>query len=74
MISAIATIPVLGRPLFAYLGVLALLLFIAAAIIGRLTLKGKSYIPFKWHPRLALSALTAAFAHAILALSLFFRF
>jgi hypothetical protein len=74
MISPIASIMVLGRPLFAYFGLLAFLLFIAAAIIGRLTLKGKAYIPFRWHPRLALSALVVALIHAILALSIFFHF
>ncbi len=74
MIQSIALIPILGRPLFIYFGLLAFLCYIVTAIIGRLNFKGKYIIPFKWHPRFAMTALAAMFIHAFLALSLFLNF
>ncbi len=74
MIHNIALFPVLGRPLFICFGLLAFLCFIITAIIGRLNFRGKYIIPFKWHPRFALTALTAMFIHAFLALSIFLNY
>lgn len=74
MINKFATISVLGRPLFTYFGLLTLLLILSTATVGRLNYKGNSVIPFKWHPRLALTTIITALIHATLALSIFFNF
>lgn len=74
MIHQFALTLVWGRPLFAYFGLLAFLLILAAATVGRLNFKGNSIIPFKWHPRLAITAIIAGAVHIFLALSVFFGY
>jgi hypothetical protein len=69
MIAQIAYHPFFGLPVVAYLGMLTLLLFIFTALVGYTSLKGKPILPFKWHPRLAATALIFALIHAIFALS-----
>jgi len=74
MILTIALISILGKPLFIYLGLLTFVLLLAAAMVGRLNLKGNTAIPFKWHPRLVILAMTAGIIHMILGLAVFFNF
>jgi hypothetical protein len=44
------------------------------ATVGFLNLKGIQTIPFKWHPRLALTTIIIAVIHAIFGLSILFNF
>ncbi|MFA5024760.1 MAG: hypothetical protein WC523_07485 [Patescibacteria group bacterium] len=74
MIQTIALISILGKPLFMYLGLLTFVLLLAAATVGRLNFKGNTTIPFKWHPRLVVLAMTVGIIHMILGLSVFFNF
>ncbi len=74
MIHKFALILVWGRPLFAYFGLLTFLLILSAATVGRLNFKGNSTIPFKWHPRLAITAIIIGSIHMFLALSVFFGY
>jgi len=74
MIHTFALLPVLGLPLFTYFGMLAFLLALITIAVGFLNFKGVSAIPFKWHPRLALTMIAVAFAHMFLALSVLFNF
>lgn len=66
MIAKIAYFIILGKPLVFYLGIISLLLFIATATIAILNIKGINKIPFVWHPRLAIIAITVALIHALL--------
>ena len=60
---------VLGLPVAAWLGLLALILLLSAAAVMFLTLYAKKKIPFGWHKRLALAGLAVALMHMVLALS-----
>lgn len=74
MISRIALTLFLGKPLVMYGGIFTFLLLLSTATIGFLNLKGIRLIPFKWHPRLALTTIIVAIIHAILGLSIWFNF
>lgn len=74
MISNIALTELFGKPLIMYGGLLTLFLLLFTATVGALNHKGISIIPFKWHPRLALTTITIALAHALLGLSIYFKF
>jgi hypothetical protein len=69
MLARIGYYQVLGKPFLAYLGLTALLLFLAAAVIGHLNMKGNHSISFKWHPIIAKVAIAIAMVHALLAIS-----
>jgi hypothetical protein len=74
MIQYIAYTLILGKPLIMYLGILTYISFIFTATVGYLNFKGKTVIPFKWHPRLATISIILATLHAILGLSAYFNF
>ncbi len=74
MISDIAMYVILGRPLVMYGGILSIILLISTATVGYLNFRGKTAIPFKWHPRLAIATITVALLHAILGLSISLNF
>lgn len=74
MVSRFAVMSVFGLPLFVYFGILAFVLFLITAAIGRRHFQGNFSIPFKWHPRLAIAAITSASIHVFLAASILFRF
>lgn len=74
MIHNIAYTLILGKPLIMYGGILTFLLLLFTATVGALNFKGISVIPFKWHPRLALTTIIIATIHAIFGLSVFFNF
>lgn len=57
-----------------YGGILTFLLLIFTATVGALNFKGIAIIPFKWHPRLAITTIIIAIIHAILGLSIYFNF
>jgi hypothetical protein len=74
MIHNLAFTSFLGFPLFAYLGIITLLLLLTTMIIGALNFKGIRIIPFKWHPRLALATITIGLFHGFLGASILFNF
>jgi hypothetical protein len=74
MVYQFAYYPILGRPVAAYFGMAAFLFFIATAIVGYLNFKGKYIIPFRWHPRLAISAFIFAVIHIFLILSAYYNY
>jgi len=74
MVQDIAYALFLGKPLIMYGGILTYLLLLATAAVGALNRKGIHIIPFKWHPRLAASAILAATVHAVFGLSAYFGF
>jgi hypothetical protein len=74
MIQAIAYTLIFGKPAIMYGGILTYLLLLSTAIVGYLNFKGIYIIPFKWHPRLALTAIIVASIHALFGLSIYFNF
>jgi len=74
MIHNIAYILILGKPLVMYGGILTFLLLLFTATVGALNFKRIYIIPFKWHPRLALTTIIIAIIHAIFGLSILFNF
>lgn len=67
-----ASIPILGLPLFVWIGGFAMVLFLAVATIGLSQSSTKFRLPFVWHKPLALTAITLALIHGVLALSFLF--
>ena len=65
---------ILGKPLIMYMGILTYLALLATATIGALNYRGITVIPFKWHPRIAITTILLATLHAILGLSGYFNF
>jgi len=74
MINHIAFTLILGLPLVMYGGVLTFLLVLFTATVGALNFKGITVIPFKWHPRLAITTIVIAILHALMGLSILFNF
>lgn len=74
MISHIALTLFLDKPLIFYGGILTFLLLIFTATVGALNFKGITIIPFKWHPRLAVTTIILAIIHAIFEFSIYFNF
>lgn len=74
MIHNIALTLFLGYPLVMYGGILTLLLLLLTATVGALNFKGIVTVPFKWHPRLAITTITVALIHGFLGLSIVFNF
>ena len=65
---------ILGKPLIMYMGILTYLSLLATATIGALNFRGITVIPFKWHPRIAITTIVLATLHAILGLSGYLNF
>lgn len=74
MVSEIANFLILGKPLIFYFGVLTLLTLYLTAFISATNTRGFHWIPFKWHPRLAVAAVILATVHAIFGLSTYLGF
>lgn len=74
MISKIALIMFLGKPIIAYGGMLSYVLLLSTAVVGFLNHKGIHTIPFKWHPRLALTTIIIATIHGLFGLAITFGF
>jgi hypothetical protein len=74
MIHTIALTLLFGLPLVVYGGFTTLLLVLFTATIGYLNLKGNHFIPFKWHPVIALITIIVAIIHGLLGLSIFLGF
>ncbi|KKT16226.1 MAG: hypothetical protein A2654_00170 [Candidatus Nealsonbacteria bacterium RIFCSPHIGHO2_01_FULL_43_31] len=73
MISQIAYFLVFGKPIIFHTGVLTLVFFLLAALIGYLNFKGIRTIPFKWHPRVVAVAILLGLIHGFLGLSIYFN-
>jgi len=74
MIHNIAFAQFLGQPLVMYGGLFTFLLLLFTATVGLLNFKGILIIPFKWHPRLAITTIIVAIIHALFGLSILFNF
>jgi len=74
MIQNLAYFMIADKPLMAYFGGLTLFFLLFTASIAVLNKKGIRTIPFKWHPRLAGLTIILAVFHAILVLSLYYKF
>lgn len=72
MISDIGYFLILGKPVVFYLGILTYLAFVLTALIGYLSFRGQTFLPFDWHPRIAVTALVLATIHGLLAISVYF--
>jgi hypothetical protein len=72
MLKGIAYYLIFGKPLIMYLGITTLLCFLFTATIAILNKKGINFIPFKWHPRMAIISLSMALIHGTLAISIYF--
>lgn len=74
MIATLAYTTILGKPLVFHLGILTYLAFLSTAILGYCFFIGKPILPFKWHPRLAVTALILGFIHGVMAASIYFNY
>ena len=74
MISSLAYLMFLGKPVVFYLGILTYLLFLFTAILGYTYFKGKPILPFIWHPRFAAASLILGTIHGLLGLSSYLHF
>ena len=72
LVKQIAITLILGRTVVFWSGLLTLTSFLFTASIGFSVLHGIKFLPFKWHPRLAITSFVLAAIHAILAFSLYF--
>lgn len=72
MAAKIAYFMILGKPLIAYTGVLALLGFAVTGVLGFLIYTGRANIPIRWHLRLAIASLIIAIAHGLMGILLYF--
>lgn len=73
MIVDFAYSPILGKPLVFYLGILTYLSFLFTAVLGYSFFKGRPILPFKWHPRIAITSLILGLIHGLLAASIYFK-
>lgn len=71
MLENISYFLIFGKPLIFYLGLLSLTLLVSTATVGYLNFKGRTIIPFKWHPRLAALTLTIVAIHGTLGILLY---
>jgi hypothetical protein len=74
MIHHIALTTLFGLPLVVYGGLTTLFLILSTAAVGYLNFRGNHFIPFKWHPVLALTTIVVAIIHGFLGLSIFLGF
>ncbi|MFA6447714.1 MAG: hypothetical protein WCW31_05725 [Patescibacteria group bacterium] len=74
MIHTLALTTILGYPLVMYGGILTLCLVLFTATVGYLNFTGRRVIPFKWHPRLAITTIIVALFHGTLGLSILLNF
>ncbi len=72
MLQNITYFPIFGLPLIVYLGILTLFSFLLTASIALMNIKGKNWIPFKWHSRLAIFSICLAIIHGALAILVYF--
>ena len=74
MIQNIAYYLLFGKPLIMYMGILTYISLVSTAIIGYLNFHGVHIVPFKWHPRFAITSIILASLHALMGLSVYFNF
>lgn len=72
MLNNITYYLIFGKPLIMYLGIVTLLSLMVTAYIGYSNFKGKSKIPFAWHPRIAAITILIALVHGTLGLLAYF--
>ena len=66
MFTEISYYPIFGKPFIMYLGITVLSCFLITAFIGYSNFKGKNWVAFKWHPRMAALSISLALLHGFL--------
>jgi MFS superfamily sulfate permease-like transporter len=74
MIAKIALILIFGKPLVMYFGIVSLLSLLFTASIGYASLHGIKWVPFKYHPKMALTTIIIVSMHGLLGLGIYFNF
>ncbi len=72
MFSQITNFQIFSLPLVAWFGALCLICILFTAYISVMNKKGKTKIPFKWHPIMAKISITLILIHAGLSLVKYF--
>ncbi len=73
MISQLAYTTFLGYPVIFYSGIINLFLLLSTASIAILNKKGVHFIPFKWHPRFAITTIAFTLIHGTLGMSVYLK-
>jgi hypothetical protein len=66
MLQEVSYYLIFGKPLIMYIGIVTLAVFLVTASIPVLNKKGIRIIPFGWHPRCAVLAISLAILHGAL--------
>ena len=72
MLQEITYFLIFGKPLIMYLGIVTLGAFLLTASIAVMNMKGIRVIPFRWHPRCAVVAISLAIIHGVLGVLAYF--
>jgi len=72
VLNKISYLPIFGKPLIMYAGIIVLLSFLFTTLIAVMNKKGNSKIPFKWHPIMARITIAFALIHGLLAVMSYF--
>jgi len=72
VLNEITYMPVMGKPLIMYLGIITLAFLLAAALIAVLNKYGIYRIHPKWHPLVAQAAILLAIIHGFLGVAAYF--
>jgi len=72
MLENLIYFQILGKPLIMYFGIITLLSFLFTASIAVLNQKGIHFIPFVWHPRMAIISITLAIMHGTFGILAYF--
>jgi len=72
MFESVTYLPLLGKPLIAYLGILTLLLVLLTVSIPLMNKRGFHAIPFRWHPWFAAAAVCLALIHGAMGILAYF--
>lgn len=74
LLSQIAYLLILGKPLIMYSGILTLLSLLFTASIAYANAKKIRWMPFQYHPQIAFITIILALIHGLLGLSVYFNF
>ena len=72
VLNKISYLPIFGKPLIMYAGIIVLLSFLFTALIAIMNKKGNGKIPFKWHPIMAKISIVLAIIHGALGVLSYF--
>ena len=73
MLEGISYALIFGFPVIGYLGIITFASFLFTATVGLLNYRGITWIPFKWHPRLAATSIALGIVHGTLGLLIYVK-